>query len=173
MLKPHVEPPVRLWRLTSWLLNQVTGQANRLVASHFGSPGGRMRYAMLAGLDQFGPLSQADLSRRLGIDRGDAVSGLNALERDGLVQRVPDRADRRRNTVHITPAGADVLLELDVLVDKAQDELLGRLSSTERIQLNALLRRLIEHSRDRTDPTSEVVSSATGSGRAGRVPSAV
>ncbi|GLW90019.1 hypothetical protein Aglo03_08350 [Actinokineospora globicatena] len=144
LLQPEVDPPVRLWRLTSWLLHQATARANRLVVGHFGRPGGRMRYAILAGLDQFGSLSQADLSRRLGIDRGDAVAGLNDLERDGLAKRVPDPADSRRNLVHITPTGRETLLEFDVLVDAAQGELLRDLAPAERVQLNALLRRLLE-----------------------------
>jgi DNA-binding MarR family transcriptional regulator len=144
LLKPDVDPPVRLWRLASWLLNQAAARANRLVGGQLGKPGARTQYAVLAGLDQFGALSQAELSRRLGIDRGDAVAVLNGLEREGLARREPDRTDRRRNTVHITPAGRDKLFEFDVLVDAAQDELLAPLSPAERGQLNALLRQLIE-----------------------------
>jgi len=144
LLRPEVDPPVRLWRLTSWLLHHANARANRVVAERFGRPGGRMRYAILAGLDQYGRLSQAQLCRRLGIDRGDAVSALNDLEREGLARRLPDPTDARRNAVDITPAGKKMLFELDVVVDEAQDELLQELSREERSQLNALLRKLIE-----------------------------
>ena len=144
LLKPGVDPPVRVWRLTSWLLHHVNARANRVVTQHFGRPGWRMRYAILAGLDQYGTLSQAEACRRLGIDRGDAVSVLNELERDGLARRLPDPQDARRNAVDITPAGKETLFELDVMVDEAQDELLENLSREERNQLNALLRKLIE-----------------------------
>ena len=140
-------PPVRLLRQTSWLLNQVAARANRVVAAHFGRPGGRVRYAILAGLDQFGSLSQADLGRRVNIDRADVVAALNELEREGMALRVPDPADARRNLVHLTAVGREVLFELDVLVDAAQDELLADLPARERARLNALLRRLIESSR--------------------------
>ncbi|MFG3705461.1 MarR family winged helix-turn-helix transcriptional regulator [Micromonospora sp. NPDC047670] len=139
-----VLPPERLRWLTSWLLHHASSHANRLVAAHAGRPGFRMRYALLAGLDQYGSLSQAELCRRLGVDRGDAVSALNDMERDGLARRLPDPADARRNVVEITPAGAEALFELDAVVNAAQDELLQRLTKEERGQLNVLLHKLIE-----------------------------
>ena len=144
LLKPEVDPPARVWRLTSWLLHHVNARANRVVADHFGRPGWRMRYGILAGLDQYGTVSQAELCRRLGIDRGDLVSVLNDLEREGLARRLPDPADSRRNAVVVTPEGKEMLFTLDVLVDEAQDELLQKLTRAERGQLNALLRKLIE-----------------------------
>jgi DNA-binding MarR family transcriptional regulator len=48
-----------------------------LVGDSFGRPGLRRHYAVLAGLDEFGPISQAALSRRLGVDRSDLVAALN------------------------------------------------------------------------------------------------
>ncbi|MGW4498223.1 MarR family winged helix-turn-helix transcriptional regulator [Micromonospora sp. NPDC004336] len=137
-------PPERLRGLTSWLLHHASSHANRLVAAHAGRPGFRLRYALLAGLDQYGSLSQAELCRRLGVDRGDAVSALNGMERDGLARRLPDPADARRNVVEITPAGCEVLFELDAVVTAAQSELLQGLTEEERSQLNVLLHKLIE-----------------------------
>lgn len=102
-----------------------------------------MRYAILAALHEVGATSQADLCRRLGIDPGDAVTTLNNMESDGLVQRTPDPADRRRNIVCITNAGVTRLHELDALVDQAQDDLLAPLTQAERDTLAHLLRRLI------------------------------
>ena len=62
-------PPLRLRRLTSWLLHHAGSRAARVVARHADRTGFRMRYAILVGLDQYGPLSQAELCRRLEIDR--------------------------------------------------------------------------------------------------------
>ena len=101
-----------------------------------------MRYAILAALDEFGGTSQAELCRRLGIDRGDAVSTLNGMAADGLLRREPDPADRRRNVVHITAAGTARMRELDVLVDDAQEELLSGFTPAERAQISRLLHRL-------------------------------
>ena len=38
----------------------------------------------------------ADLSRRLGLDASTLVAVVDFLEREGLIQRIPDRRDRRR-----------------------------------------------------------------------------
>ncbi|WP_330230348.1 MarR family transcriptional regulator [Nocardia sp. NBC_00508] len=142
---PAPYPPARLRGLTSWLLNHAAARSKRVVAAKAGHrPGVRMRYAILAGLTEYGPLSQAELCRRLGIDRGDAVSALNSMEREGVTRRIPDPTDGRRNIVEITSTGTKVLLELDAVVNAAQNELLRNLTEQEQAQLNALLLRLID-----------------------------
>jgi DNA-binding MarR family transcriptional regulator len=141
-----IAPPKRLWGLTSWLLSNAAGRSSRLVSGQLGRAGVRRdHYAILAGLDEFGPTSQATLGRRLGIDRSDVVAVLNDLERDGLAIREPDATDRRRNAITITPAGSRALAKLDALVDEAQDAAFEPLSAKDRQQLDRLLRRLVEH----------------------------
>lgn len=137
-------PPARLRRLTSWLLYHGAAHANRVIGTHLDRPGDRMRYSILAALDEFGGISQAELCRRLGIDRGDAVTTLSGMEADGLLSREPDPGDRRRNVVHITDAGTARMREIDTLVDAAQNELLDRFTVAERAQISDLLRRLAD-----------------------------
>jgi DNA-binding MarR family transcriptional regulator len=79
------------------------------------------------------------------MDRSDVVAALNELAGHGLVERAPDPADRRRNIITITPAGAAHLRRLDSLLDDVQDELLAPLSPAERQQLIHLLTRVLEH----------------------------
>ena len=140
-----IAPPVRLWRLPSWLLTHAAGRSYRLVIEHLGSANERTDYAVLAGLDEFGPVSQAMLGRTVGLDRSDIVALLNRLEADGLVSRQPDRHDPRRNAVTITRSGSRALHRLDDHVNAAQDALLEPLNAIEREQLVVLLQRLIEH----------------------------
>jgi MarR family transcriptional regulator, lower aerobic nicotinate degradation pathway regulator len=138
--------PARLRALPSWLINQAVLPANRLVTE--GLAGARMRrhhYSLLAALDEIGPASQAELSRRTTIDRSDMVATVNDLAQQRLVQRVPDPADRRRNVVTITPTGRRQLRKLDRLLAKVQDALLAPLSADERTQLIALLTRVVDH----------------------------
>jgi DNA-binding MarR family transcriptional regulator len=136
--------PVRLQRLPSWLLNQAALHATRIVGEAFADAGvRRYHYSVLVALAQDGPASQAALGRRLWIDRSDMVAVLNDLERDGLVARVRDEHDRRRNLVQLTPAGKRALDRLDAQVEKAQAALLEPLSGAERRELLRLLTRLV------------------------------
>lgn len=142
----QLAPPERLWRLSTWMLSRLAGCSYRLVVDRLTSAGVRRdHYAILAALEEFGPVSQATLARRLGIDRSDVVAVLNDLERDGLALRGPDSHDRRRNAITITAAGSGTLRSLDDLVDAAQGALLAPLSAKERRQFNDLLQRLVEH----------------------------
>jgi len=144
----EASPPEKLWSLTTWLLGHAAVDARRLVAQSFGNSTGRTDFAVLAGLAQYGPLSQAVLGRRLGINLGDLVGVLKRLEADGAVVRKPDRQDRRRNAIEITPTGRTTLSELEAAAFSAQDELLEPLSQSERRELVALLQKLVEHHRD-------------------------
>jgi MarR family transcriptional regulator, lower aerobic nicotinate degradation pathway regulator len=138
--------PARLRRLPTWLLSQATLHGQRLVADGFADAGmRRYHFSVLTALHEDGPASQAALGRRLSIDRSDMVAVINDLERDGLVARVRDEQDRRRNLVRLTPAGGRALKRLDVRVEQAQAALLSPLSAAERRELLALLTRIVEH----------------------------
>ncbi|HEY7071677.1 MAG TPA: MarR family transcriptional regulator [Acidimicrobiales bacterium] len=138
--------PARVRAKTSWLLNQAALPANRLVAEALAAEDGRRyHYVLLAALDDGGPASQADLSRRTTIDRSDIVAALNDLAGRGLVERSPDPADRRRNVITLTTAGRRHLHKLDRLLDQAQDDLLAPLSPVERRRLVDLLTRIVDH----------------------------
>ena len=144
--KVMARAPARLRRLPSWLLNQAALHAQRLVAEAFAQAGvRRYHFSVLVALAEDGPASQAILGRRLWIDRSDMVAVINDLERDGLVARVRDERDRRRNLVRITPTGTRALKRLDARVQDAQAALLEPLSASERGELEGLLARVVEH----------------------------
>ncbi|RCG20447.1 MarR family transcriptional regulator [Streptomyces reniochalinae] len=105
----------------------------------------KWHYAVLASLQEHGPGSQAELSRRSGIYRSDMVGVLNELAERGLVERVPDPADRRRNIITISARGRRRLLRLDKVLDDLHDELLAPLSPNERDQFVRLTTRLLDH----------------------------
>src|SRR6266540_1005549 len=87
--------PARLRRLPSRLLTQTAMHADRLVNEGLARADDRKwHYAVLAALQEFGPASQAALSRRTGIYRSDLVAiiqddllaPLTQPERDQLVR---------------------------------------------------------------------------------------
>lgn len=139
------DPPRRLRELPSWLSGQVTRKAERLVSDALAQEGmRRQHFTVLTSLAEQGPASQATLGRRLWIDRSDLHAILNQLEHDGLVNRVRDERDRRRNVVELTPRGAGTLKRLDKRVDAAQRVLLEPLSATDRHELCRLLEQLAD-----------------------------
>jgi DNA-binding MarR family transcriptional regulator len=140
------DAPKRLWALPSWLVSRVALQAGRLVTERLGAAGVRRKhFSVLATLDEFGPLSQAAIGRRLALDRSDLHAIVRDLERDRLVDRARDPEDRRRNQVRLTPKGRAALKRLDARVQAAQDDLLAPLTAAERRELERLLTRVVEH----------------------------
>jgi DNA-binding MarR family transcriptional regulator len=132
--------------LPSWLINQAAIPANRLVTEGLARAGTRRHhYSVLTTLDEVGPGSQSALSDCSAIDRGDMVATIDQLVEQGLVERMPDPTDRRRNVVTITQAGRRQLRKLDRLIARIQDELLAALSVDERKHLVRLLSRVVEH----------------------------
>lgn len=135
--------PNRLSGTVVWLLGRASLRAHRTVQERLAAHGIRKwHYGVLATLFEFGPGTQAQIGRRLGVDRSDMVAILNDLEREGYVHRAPDPADRRRNTVTLTEPGRTALAGFDQVVAATDDELLGHLSAADRADLERILRTL-------------------------------
>ncbi|MGW2088103.1 MarR family winged helix-turn-helix transcriptional regulator [Streptomyces sp. NPDC001880] len=138
--------PDRLRRRASRLLSQLTMRSDRLITEGLARTDARKwHYAVLASLEEYGPGSQAELSRRSGIHRSDMVGVLDELAGRHLVEREPDPVDRRRNIITISARGRRHLRLLDKVLDELDDELLAPLSPAERDQFVRLLIRLLDH----------------------------
>lgn len=137
--------PDRVKDRPTWLLSRAFARSSSLLAAAFEAEGEGLRsyhYRLLATLDQWGPASQADLGRDTGIDRSDVTAALGELESRGLVERRVDPTHKRRNIVTITPAGEQILVTLDDVLDQVQDAVLDPLTEAQRRQLVSLLARL-------------------------------
>jgi DNA-binding MarR family transcriptional regulator len=137
-----VRPPERLRALASWQANKVATLGARLTARRM-PLGARTDFAALAALEEYGPLSQAEIGRRLGLDRNDVNAVVSRLEGHRQVDRKPDAADRRRNVVTLTDLGRRHLGDLQEHADAVQDELLAGLDAEERRQLRNLLDKVL------------------------------
>jgi MarR family transcriptional regulator, lower aerobic nicotinate degradation pathway regulator len=136
----------RLQNLGTRLLSLAAIRSDRLVNEELARAGARKwHYAALATLDEFGPASQAELSRRTGIYRSDMVTVINELADRGLVERSPNPADRRQNIIAVTKQGHRQLLKLDKLLTEVENEVLAPLTPPEREQLSRLLAALVDH----------------------------
>jgi len=138
-----VRPPERLQALVAWQVSRVATLAARLTAQRLPS-GGRADYAVLAALEECGPLSQADIGRRLGLDRNDVNAIMSRLEGGRLVTRRADPANRSRNIVRRTAAGLRRLQHLQDHADAVQRDLLTGLSADECATLQALLAKVLD-----------------------------
>ncbi len=137
--------PARIRDRATWLISRTYARSHGLLTDAFAADGSGLRsyhYRLLAALEEWGPIGQADLGRRTGVDRSDVVSILGDLERLGLTERVVDPTNRRRNIVSITQVGSDRLRALDDMIDQVQERVLQPLSPNERRQLTKLLRKL-------------------------------
>lgn len=133
--------PSRLLSQVALTVTRSTAQALERLDAH------RNHFAVLATLQAFGPQSQAELSRRTGVDRSDIVAAIDQLERDKTVSRAVDPTDRRQNIITLTSVGEARLEELAGALERAQAAAFAPLSQTEMADLVSMLGRLREHHR--------------------------
>src|SRR3954470_17065285 len=89
----------------------VTRQVGALQDRYFGGrPLGETRVLFEIGSRSATP---RDIRARLGLDSGYVSRVIRSLERDGLVTRRPDPADRRGVVLEVTTAGRAAMEELD------------------------------------------------------------
>ncbi len=101
--------PFRLADSVSHLLHR----AEQLASDRFAqlvSEGVTLRqFAVLAAIAESPGLSQADLVRATGIDRSTLGEMMPRMQRRGWIDRTISKADKRSQSVALTPAGATVL----------------------------------------------------------------
>lgn len=138
--------PARLRQTPSWLLTQAATLTQRLVGAALAGIGAtRYQYAVLAAVEEFGPISQAELGRRCHIDRSDIVATLNELAGHGHVDRKQDPRDKRQNLVTLTAAGRRRLEQIAQALDAAQSSLLGDLPEKHRLELMKALQHILDN----------------------------
>ena len=87
------------------------------------------------------PVSQREISDRLGLDASDVVGVLDVLEAASLVERRRDPQDRRRHAVVLTEAGEAAARRFAALRAEVEDRVLAGLDTDERRLLVDLLNR--------------------------------
>jgi DNA-binding MarR family transcriptional regulator len=90
-----------------------------------------------------GPISQQGLGEQLGIDRTTVVELIDELEKQGVVERRRNPADRRSYALHLTTKGRSVQKRAALAFDAAADEVFAPLAPAEQKALADMLRRII------------------------------
>ena len=99
-------------------------------------------------LREQGGSSQQLLGQALMLDPNNCVILLNDLEDAGYVQRRRDPTDRRRHMVEMTPAGERAVAQAEEKLESVEDEVLGKLTASERATLHELLVKALETTPD-------------------------
>jgi DNA-binding MarR family transcriptional regulator len=107
------------------------------------------RFRVLQALASGGRLRMNELSAALGVVPRTVTTIIDALEKDRMVARLADPADRRATLLEITEEGLSLLRRLRALRDAAAAELFEVLTPAEKQQLARLLRRLQAAADDR------------------------
>jgi DNA-binding MarR family transcriptional regulator len=126
-----------------FLLSQIGAHAAARFAERLEPLGLKPAHAgILKVLDQSDGLSQQGLGETLGAFPSRLVGLIDELERLGLVERRDNPADRRSYSLHINPAGREMLIRIGRAGCENQDTLCDALTESEKAQLGSLLARI-------------------------------
>lgn len=95
-------------------------------------------------IDDHPEIAQADIGRRLQMDRATVMAMVNRLQERGFVERNASKVDRRRQTLHLTEAGHAALLAARECILDHEDWLKARFTQAETALLVEFLRRIHE-----------------------------
>ena len=97
---------------------------------------------MLKGQTENGRLNQTELGKMLLVNRSNVTGLIDRMERDGLVERIPDPEDRRVNFVQITKTGETVLIKAQALYYERVKDIISGITPDEDNQLCETLRKI-------------------------------
>jgi DNA-binding MarR family transcriptional regulator len=107
-----------------------------------GMTGARYTLLMTLYFSRENLLAQNEISRELNVSRTNITNLIDGLERDDLVERVPNPADRRVSYAQLTDRGRAVCEELMPTMTELMEDATRDFSTDERAQLKALLYRV-------------------------------
>lgn len=88
------------------------------------------------------PVTNNDLSERMNLRWPTLVRVLDALERDGLIVRTENVADKRSRFISLTDAGRKVVNDIHPILNAAREEVVSDLSDEELMQCELLLEKI-------------------------------
>lgn len=103
-------------------------------------------YSVLSCLRLSGPpyqLHPKTLHEAALVTSGGMSNLLASMEKNGLIKRLPDPADKRGVLVHLTPKGRDIIDKAMAVQSQKDCKLTAALTAKERNELAALLRKLL------------------------------
>jgi DNA-binding MarR family transcriptional regulator len=135
---------LKLWLRLLACTNRIEAEIRRRLRAEFGIT--LARFDLLAQLERNpAGLKMNELSQRLMVSGGNVTGLTDELEKEGLVARRDDPADRRAYTVKLTPAGRSLFSRMAAVHEQWVIELFSGLNGGERTQVYRVLAKLKSH----------------------------
>ena len=123
-------------------LNSVQARLTPQLQKDFGVT--ESQFGVMDALLHLGPLSQGQICEKILRSGSNVTTVVDNLERDGLVTRVRDEADRRVQIVQLTAKGRSLILEAFPAHVTRVTALMSALSADEQRELGRICRKLGE-----------------------------
>ncbi len=132
---------LRLWLRLLASTTQIENEVRRLLRERFGISLARFDY--MAQLDRAkGGMKMSELSRLLMVTGGNVTTIVDQLEKEALVERLAEPADRRASRIRLTRLGERTFCEMAQAHEEWVIEMLAGLSRKEHEELLKLLAKL-------------------------------
>jgi DNA-binding MarR family transcriptional regulator len=106
------------------------------------------QFAPLVMLFEQDGLTQAELCRRINVEQPTMANTLERMERDGLVKRKADTADKRRALVFLTPRAKEIRDQVMERARAVSARAVTKLTAADQDDMFRLLARMVENLRD-------------------------
>lgn len=100
--------------------------------------------------------SQDDIAKGLCADKTTVAKAVLGLENKGILLRIPDKTDKRRNVLNMTAIGTEKCSRILNLHNEWMDRLMEELTSDEQKQFESYCRRLIDAAKRIQEESKEV-----------------
>lgn len=135
---------VKLWLRLLACTNRIEADIRARLRTEFGIT--LARFDLMAQLERNpGGLKMSELSKRMMVTGGNVTGLTDELEKEGLVARKDDPADRRAYTVKLTPAGRALFGRMATVHERWVIQLLAGLNGGEKTRVYRLLAKLKQH----------------------------
>jgi DNA-binding MarR family transcriptional regulator len=103
------------------------------------------QWRVMAALGRFAPLTASDVGQRIVMDKVAVSRAVAGLMKRGLVERAPDRRDRRRASLELSACGRAMHARIVPIALDYERRLYEALDDDERRQFDLLAKRLFTH----------------------------
>jgi DNA-binding MarR family transcriptional regulator len=94
-------------------------------------------------LSETAKLTQKQIAEIIGVEQPTMAATLSRMERDGLIMRTPDPADKRSALVSLSPEAKDKLAVVERAVNETNEQAFSLLSAAERKQFFAIMAKIV------------------------------